>query len=67
MKTVPSYYLVARQDRSINPGLERFYAKRMHARTVEVTSSHVPFLSQPAAVVRLVEQAANGATAVSTR
>lgn len=61
-KTIPSWYLVARQDRSINPELERFYAKRMHATTVEVNASHVPFLSQPAAVVRLIEQAASAAT-----
>lgn len=61
-KTIPSWYLVARNDRSINPDLERFYARRMNAHTVEVNSSHVPFLSQPAAVVRLIEQAARAAS-----
>ena len=58
-KHIPSWYLVAKQDRAINPDLERFYAKRMHATTVEINSSHVPFLSHPAAVARLIEQAAS--------
>ena len=58
-KRIPSWYLVAKQDRAINPELERFYAKRMGATTVEINSSHVPFLSHPAAVARLIEQAAS--------
>ena len=57
-KTIPSWYLVAQDDRAINPDLERFYAKRMGAKTTEVKSSHVPFLSHPAVVARLIEQAA---------
>ncbi len=65
-KQIPSWYLVARQDRSINPDLERFYAKRMNATTVEVASSHVPFLSHPAEVAHLIEQAASGARATHT-
>ena len=57
-KTIPSWYLVAREDRAINPELERFFAKRMNAHTVEVTSSHVPFLSHPKVVAKLIEEAA---------
>jgi pimeloyl-ACP methyl ester carboxylesterase len=57
-KTIPSWYLVARNDRAINPALERFYAKRMGATTSEVNSSHVPFISQPKVVARLIETAA---------
>ena len=57
-KTIPSWYMVATQDKAINPDLERFYAKRMKATTVEVAASHVPFLSKPDAVVKLIEQAA---------
>src|SRR3989454_1211269 len=57
-KTIPSWYLVAQDDRAINPDLERFYAKRMGAKTNEVKSSHVAFLSHPADVARLIEQAA---------
>jgi len=62
-KTIPSFYLVSQQDRAINPDLERFYAKRMGAKTVEVNSSHVSFVSHPDAVARLIEQAAS-ATAI---
>jgi pimeloyl-ACP methyl ester carboxylesterase len=57
-KTVPSWYLVAQQDRAINPDEERFYARRMKARTTEVPTSHVPFLSQPQAVARIILDAA---------
>jgi len=58
-KTIPSFYLVSQQDRALNPDLERFYAKRMGAKTVEVSSSHVSFVSHPDAVTRLIEQAAS--------
>ena len=60
-KTIPSWYMVAQDDRAINPELERFYAKRMRATITEIKSSHVPFISHPRAVARLIEQAA-GAT-----
>lgn len=57
-KTIPSWYLVTQDDKAINPDLERFYAKRMGAKTVEVKSSHVVFISHPREVTRLIEQAA---------
>lgn len=57
-KTIPSRYLVAREDRAINPELQRFYAKRMNAKTSEIETSHVPFISQPQAVARLIQEAA---------
>jgi len=57
-KKIPSWYMVAQEDKAINPELERFYAKRMGAKTTEIKSSHVPFLSQPDAVVKLIEEAA---------
>ena len=59
-KTIPSWYLVSQDDRAINPDLERFYAKRAKAHTTEVKSSHVAFLSHPAVVARVIEQAAGG-------
>jgi len=61
-KTIPSWYLVAQEDRAINPDLERFYAKRMGAKTIELKSSHVSFISHPAEVVRFIEEAAGTAT-----
>ena len=60
-KTVPSWYVVAQEDRAINPDLERFYAKRMGAKTTELKSSHVSFISHPEEVTRLIEEAASAA------
>ena len=57
-KTIPSWYLLGRQDRTIVPDLQRFMAKRAGAKITEIDSSHVPFISQPRVVVRLIEQAA---------
>jgi pimeloyl-ACP methyl ester carboxylesterase len=66
-KTIPSWYLVSQDDHAINPDLERFYAKRMNARTSEVKSSHVAFISHPDVVARLIEQAAAAAGKKLTR
>lgn len=57
-RTVPSWYIVSSQDRAIHPDLERFYAKRANAKTTELVSSHVPFLSRPRDVVKVIEEAA---------
>ena len=43
----------------MHPDLERFFAKRMNATTVELDSSHVPMLSQPNAVLDVIRKAAN--------
>jgi pimeloyl-ACP methyl ester carboxylesterase len=61
-KQIPSWYLVATQDRAIHPELQRLMAKRIGARTTEVEASHVPFLSRPEVVAGLIEQAANEVT-----
>ena len=58
-KTKPSWYIVGKQDRTVNPELERFVAKRMNATTVEADSSHVPMLSQPGLVLDVIRQAAS--------
>ncbi len=58
-RTKPSWYIVGKQDRTVNPELERFAAKRMGAKTVEADSSHVPMLSQPKLVLDVIRQAAN--------
>ncbi|GAB3598531.1 alpha/beta hydrolase [Kineococcus gypseus] len=57
-KSIPSWYLVARQDRTIPPQAERVMAARAHAHTVEVDSSHLALMSQPQAVVSLIRDAA---------
>jgi pimeloyl-ACP methyl ester carboxylesterase len=60
-KTIPSWYLVGKQDEAIHPDLERAMARNIGARTVEIESSHASFLSHPDAVVRLIERAARSA------
>jgi len=57
-KKIPSWYLVGSQDEAIPPVTERAMAKRMGAHTVEIDSSHTPFISHPHAVARLIEDAA---------
>jgi len=57
-KTIPSWYIVSSHDRAINPDLERFYAKRAGAKTTEIASSHVSFLSHPKEVAKVIENAA---------
>jgi pimeloyl-ACP methyl ester carboxylesterase len=56
-KTIPSWYIVARQDRTIPPEAERVMAQRAGARTVEVNSSHVPMISKPLVVLAVIRQA----------
>jgi len=57
-KTIPTWYVIAKQDRALNPGLERFYAKRMGAHTTEIDGSHFLFLSHPREIARTIEAAA---------
>jgi pimeloyl-ACP methyl ester carboxylesterase len=67
-KSKPSWYIVAKNDRTVQPDLERFLAKRMGAKTYEVESSHVPMLSQPQFVIDVIRTAAKaiqGASAVA--
>jgi len=54
----PRWYVVATEDRTVQPELHRFVAKRMGATTVEVESSHVPMLSKPAVVLDVIRNAA---------
>ncbi len=54
----PSWYVVSKNDRMINPDLERAMAKAIHAKTTEVTASHVSMVSQPEEIARTIEQAA---------
>ena len=56
-KTVPSWYVVATQDRAINPELERFMAKRMNARVTELPAGHLVFISRAQDIARIIESA----------
>src|ERR1700694_1456197 len=60
-KTKPTWYMVATADRSINPDQERMMAKRANAKTVEVKSSHVAYMSHPQETAKLIEEAATSA------
>jgi pimeloyl-ACP methyl ester carboxylesterase len=57
-KTIPSWYLIGRQDEVISPDAQRFMAARAHAHTTAIDASHVSYLSHPAAVTRLILRAA---------
>ncbi|QBR01558.1 alpha/beta hydrolase [Paraburkholderia pallida] len=57
-RTKPSWAVVATADRAINPDLERFMTQRAGSKTVEIDSSHVAYMSHPAEVAKLIEQAA---------
>ncbi|WP_353952756.1 alpha/beta hydrolase [Knoellia sp. S7-12] len=56
---IPSWYLVARQDRIIPPEAERAMAARAGSTTVEIDSSHVAMLSHPSVVLKLIRAAAD--------
>jgi pimeloyl-ACP methyl ester carboxylesterase len=60
-KTKPTWYMVATADRSINPDQERMMAKRANAKTIEVNSSHVAYMSHPKETAKLIEEAATSA------
>jgi pimeloyl-ACP methyl ester carboxylesterase len=58
-KTRPSWMLVAGADRTINPELERWYAKRANSHTIEVPgASHAMYVSHPKEVSAAIEDAA---------
>jgi pimeloyl-ACP methyl ester carboxylesterase len=57
-RSKPSFYAVSTEDRTINPDLERFMAKRMGARTVEVKASHLSMISHPVEITNLILEAA---------
>jgi len=58
-RTKPSWMVVAGNDRTINPDLERWYAKRANSHTVEVAgASHSVYVSHPKEVAHVIESAA---------
>jgi len=65
-RSKPSWCIVATEDRTVHPDLERFAAKRMSATTLEVKSSHVPMLSHPNQVLDVVRAAAKAVQGAAT-
>jgi len=57
-RSKPSFYAVSTEDRTINPDLERFMAKRMGAKTIEVRASHLSLISHPQEITSLILEAA---------
>jgi pimeloyl-ACP methyl ester carboxylesterase len=57
-RSKPSFYAVSTEDRTINPDLERFMAKRMGAKTIEVKASHLSLISHPHDIANLILEAA---------
>jgi pimeloyl-ACP methyl ester carboxylesterase len=63
-KSLPSWYLVAQDDQALPADVERMFANRMGATTIEVPAGHLAMVSHPAEIVNLTEAAAASALAV---
>ena len=61
-KSIPSWFLVTRQDLAIPPDSMRFMAERAKSRTVEINASHAVTVSKPGAVADLIDRAARATT-----
>ncbi|MDO0929930.1 alpha/beta hydrolase [Streptomyces sp. TG1A-8] len=57
----PCWYAVSRDDRTIDPDLQRFMARRMQATTVELDSGHLSLVTHPKQIARLILSAAAAA------
>ena len=62
-KAKPSWYLVAQEDRMINPATQQFLARRMGAQTRSEKVDHAPLVTAPELVVEIILQAVTGLTA----
>ncbi|KAA1176880.1 alpha/beta hydrolase [Rhizobium tropici] len=56
-RTKPSWYVLATEDHTVHPDLQRWVSKRMGASVTEVASSHVPMLSKPDVVIEVIRRA----------
>jgi pimeloyl-ACP methyl ester carboxylesterase len=57
-KSKPSWFIAATNDRMIQPDLERAMAKKINAKTTALPTSHVPMLSRPNDVAKVILAAA---------
>ncbi len=62
-KTKPSWFVVAENDRMIQPDLERAMAKKINAKVTSLPTSHVPMLSRPNEVAAVILAAASAPAA----
>jgi pimeloyl-ACP methyl ester carboxylesterase len=65
-KDLPSWFLVAEQDRMIVPDTQRFMAERMKATVRSHPVDHTPIVTAPGVVVDIIREAMRAATAVRT-
>lgn len=61
----PSWFVIATEDRTISPEQEKATAERMAAKTLSLSTSHVPMLSQPEKVAAFIVEAAMSLTGQS--
>jgi len=66
-KSKPSWYVLATEDHTVHPDLQRWVSQRMGATVTEVTSSHVPMLSQPDVVIDVIRKAAESVSQQTMR
>ena len=66
-KSKPSWYIVAKNDQTVHPELQRAMAKRMGATSYESDSSHVPMLSKPRYVLDVIRDAVNGVAETASK
>jgi pimeloyl-ACP methyl ester carboxylesterase len=57
-KTKPSWAVISTTDRTVNPDLQRYMAKRAGSKVTEIKGSHAAFIAHPAEVAKVIEQAA---------
>jgi pimeloyl-ACP methyl ester carboxylesterase len=65
-RSKPSWYAVSKQDRTINPDLERFMAARMKATTIELDAGHLSLVSHAKEISDLILTAATVAAVGGT-
>src|SRR5262249_14023670 len=63
-KDVPSWFLVAEDDRMIVPETQRYMAERMKAKTKAHAVDHTPSVSAPGAVIEIIRDAMRSAMAI---
>jgi pimeloyl-ACP methyl ester carboxylesterase len=62
-KVKPSWYLVAEEDRMINPATQLFMAQRMGARSRSEKVDHTPLATAPKAVIEVILEAVTSSAA----
>jgi pimeloyl-ACP methyl ester carboxylesterase len=61
-KNIPSWFLVAEDDRMIVPATQRYMAERMKAKIKAHAVDHTPSVTAPAAVVDIIRDAISSVT-----